>query len=280
MNHIKNFVLILCLLLFTIYACNNDSGLDPNGKEGTIMVRITDAPFPIDMVDSAIVMITKIEIRSTSSDTGNPFVLLSDDTTNVNLIELQNGVIQLLVETDVPVGTYDLVRLYVDEANIYVKDNLTPFSMKVPSGSQTGIKMFVNPEIEVVSGISADLLLDFDLSRSFAVKGNPNTPAEINGFNFKPVIRAINNTSAGTIAGVVADTSSTLLEEAAVWAEQDTGIVSTTFTDENGSYAMVGLLAGNYTVSATKADYDTVSVDVQIIAGNQTDQDFELTPKQ
>jgi hypothetical protein len=279
MKYVRNCIFIPLALLFLLYACFNDSGIDPIGKEGQIVVRITDAPFPIDMVDSAIVMITKIEIRSTSSDSGNPFKILSEDTISVDLIELQNGVTRILVEKDIPVGSYDLVRLYVDEAKLYTKDNPVPYEMKVPSGRQTGIKMFVKPAIEVISGVSADLLLDFDLSRSFVVKGNPNTSAGIKGFNFKPVVRAINNTSAGTISGVVTDTSSDLLSQAEVWVEKDT-VVSTTFTDENGFYALVGLLAGNYTVRATKADHDTVSVDVAVIAGNQTSQNFELTPKQ
>jgi hypothetical protein len=284
MREYKSCFLFLLSLLFIISACSNNSK-DPvssddstNRGEGKLLISITDAPFPIDMVDSTNVVITRIEVRSASSDSGNPFLTVSEDTINVNLLDLQNGVTAILVESDVPTGTYDLVRLYVEHAVILVKDNPTPYLMKVPSGSQTGIKMFVKPSIEVVSGLTSELLLDFDLGKSFVVKGNPKTPAGIKGFNFKPVIRAVNRTSTGRITGVVSDTSSTLLAEAEVWVEQDT-VVSTTLTDENGFYALIGLLEGNYTVRATKTDHDTVSVaDISVISGNITEQNFVLTP--
>jgi len=39
--------------------------------------------------------------------------------------------------------------------------------------------------------------------------------------------------------------------------------------------------AGNYSVYTTKADHDTVSASgLEVVAGNETHQDFELTPKQ
>jgi hypothetical protein len=160
-----------------------------------------------------------------------------------------------------------------------VKGDPNPYVMKVPSGSQTGIKVFVQPEIQVVTDVTSELLLDFDLGKSFVVKGNPNTPAGIKGFNFKPVIRAVNRTSTGSISGTVSDTSSTLLAQAEVWAEQDS-VVATTFTEDDGSFALIGLLQGNYTLRATKTDHDTVTVaDVFVIAGNVTEQDFILTPQ-
>ena len=52
------------------------------------------------------------------------------------------------------------------------------------------------------------------------------------------------------------------------------------YADTDGFYALVGLQPGNYTVSATQADHDTVTVsDVTVISGNNTVQDFILTPQ-
>ena len=88
-------------------------------------------------------------------------------------------------------------------------------------------------------------------TESFVVKGNPNTPAGIKGINFKPLIRAVNRTSTGSISSTVSATSSTLLAQAEAWAEKDS-VVATTFTEDDGSYALFGLLQGNYTLRATK----------------------------
>lgn len=85
--------------------------------------------------------------------------------------------------------------------------------------------------------------------------------------------------TAGRITGTVVDTTSTALENAAVWVEQDS-VVSMTFTDTNGYYALIGVTAGNYSIYTTKADYDTVSTSgLIVVAGNETQQDFELTAK-
>jgi hypothetical protein len=120
--------------------------------------------------------------------------------------------------------------------------------------------------------LTSEIVLDFNLDRSFVLKGNMNTPAGIKGFNFKPVIKAINNTTQGTVAGHVIN-ADTAIYEAPVWIREDT-----VYTDEEGYYAIPGLPAGLYTISATYAGFDTVNVEgMEIVAGNLTVQDFTLT---
>jgi hypothetical protein len=169
-----------------------------------------------------------------------------------------------------------MIRLYVAEAGLKLKDNDAPYSVKVPSGSQTGIKMHIYPYLVVSDGLTAELLLDVDLSKSFVLRGNMHNN---NGFIFKPVIRAANMTTAGRIEGMVKDTSDVKVKEATVWIEQDT-VVATAFADTLGYYAIIGVPAGTYSISATKEGYDTVRFEgVKIIAGNKTTQNFELTKK-
>ncbi len=150
----------------------------------------------------------------------------------------------------------------------------------MPSGAETGIKIFIKPELVVEGGLTSELLIDFDLSRSFIVQGNPNTPAGIKGFNFKPVIQAMNLSTTGRIVGMVTDTSAVAIENAEVWVEQDT-VVATTFSELSGGFEFLGILAGTYDLFATKTDYDTVSVeDVVVVAGNRTIVNFELVPEE
>ena len=274
----KYFLLIITtLVLVFMVRCGDDNV--SGGDVGTLVVRLTDAPFPIDLVDEANVTINKIELRE-SADGDDPFLTLIEDVElPFNLLDLQNDVTGDLVQIEIPVGSYNLVRLYVSEANVILKDG-TNFDLTVPSGAQTGIKIFIEPAIEVVGGLTSELLLDFDVSKSFVVQGNPNTPAGISGFIFTPVIRAVNMSTAGRITGLVTDNSSAVLPNAEVWIEQES-VVSTTFTDETGAYALIGVPAGNYSVYTTKADHDTVSASgLEVVAGNETHQDFELTPKQ
>lgn len=267
--------MISAILLLVAGACNMVNTSDGPGR---LVVKITDDPFDISNIESATVTITKIQIKKVCDGVcdSDAFVTLSEDTLVVDLIDLRNGVTQTLLDLEIPEGDYDMLRLYVDEAGLKVKDVDDPYSLKVPSGSQSGIKVKIDPAVTVAGGLSTDLLIDFDLSRSFVLRGNMNNN---NGFIFKPVIRATNLTTTGTIGGMVSDTSRAIVKEAKVWLTQDT-VMATTFADTLGRYAIIGVPAGEYSVSSTKDGYDTVTFQgVNIIAGNKTTLDFVLTKK-
>ena len=145
----------------------------------------------------------------------------------------------------------------------------------VPSGAKTGLKIFVSPAIDVTGGLTSDLILDFDVEKSFIAQGHGE---KVNGFLFKPVIRATNTSVAGRLAGGVTDTSAAAIANARIWAEQDS-VIANSYSDASGNYVIMGLSEGTYTANATATGYDTVSVSVDITAGSQTSADFELTPQ-
>jgi hypothetical protein len=281
MKKIKLLLGILSVLAILFAAgCQDLDGVHDTNQKGHLVIKLTDAPFPIDMIDSAMVYITKVEIRmkSEGEELGYPYITLLEELEEpleFNLLELRNGITAELVDMEIEAGHYDLIRLYVEEASLTVKEGET-YNMKVPSGSQTGIKMFIKPDLHVAGGLTTEVLLDFNIEKSFILKGNTKSPAGIKGFNFKPVIRAVNISTAGTIEGMVTN-SDTAIQAASVWIEQDT-VFSSAFTDEFGYYAMPGIPTGLYTISATIEGFDTVVYEgVEIIEGNLTVQDFTLT---
>lgn len=248
-----------------------------NNGPGRLVINVTDAPFPLDILESASVTITKVEIRKAGDgiSDGSPFITLWEGSETFDLLDLRNGLKEELLDIEIPGGEYDLIRLYVDEAGLKVKDG-DNFNVKVPSGKQTGLKVFINPGLIVEGGLTSELLLDFDLSRSFIMMGNMYTPAGIKGFNFKPVIRAVNSSTAGRLEGMVTDTAKVKIKEASIWVKQDT-VVASTIADTLGHYAIIGIPAGTYSVFAAKENYDTVMVEgVKIVAGNRTVLDFIL----
>ncbi|MFW6222957.1 MAG: DUF4382 domain-containing protein, partial [Bacteroidota bacterium] len=180
--------LLIAGISFT--GCENTG--DNEATSGKLKIQLTDAPFPTDLVAEANVTINKIDIRKKDSiDDGHPFITLKEEEMAFNLLDLTNGVTANLVDLEIDAGTYDLVRLYVSEASVTLTDG-REFDLFVPSGAQTGVKIFIDPAVIVAGGLTAELLLDFDVSRSFVVQGNTNTPAGINGFIVKPVIKASN----------------------------------------------------------------------------------------
>jgi hypothetical protein len=273
------FPLFAAALVLIFSGCTKSADDGP----GRLVVKITDAPFPINYVKSATVTITKVELRKEYDGVSDssPFITIWDGpSATFNLLELRNGLIEELMNVEIPQGKYDLVRLYVDEANLEINGGGN-FDVKIPSGQQTGIKVFISPGLIVEGGLTTELLLDFDLSKSFVMRGNMESPAGINGFIFKPVIRAVNNTSAGRIEGLVTDNEKVNINEASIVVKQGDAEVATTFTDATGHYSIIGLPSGTYSVIASKENYETVTVnDVKIIAGNKNSLDFVLPKKQ
>jgi hypothetical protein len=123
-------------------------------------------------------------------------------------------------------------------------------------------------------------VLDFNLEKSFVLKGNAYTPAGIKGFNFKPVVKAVNNTTEGTLAGEVSDADTdAVLSGVSVWLEQDGTEMASGNTDEEGYYTIGGIPAGFYNViGALDGFYNDTVEGVEIIEGNLTVQDLALTP--
>ncbi|WP_420602210.1 DUF4382 domain-containing protein [Flagellimonas sp.] len=293
---IKFFFGLILAMALTFLNCSEDNNSDSNSKTGKLTLQLTDAPFPFDMVAEANVTIFKVEARKVDdemdenaeddsseddmdSDDNSPFIVLMEEEMDVNLLELTNGVTEQLADLEVPVGTYDLIRVYVKGVNVVLTDGRT-FDLKVPSGEQTGIKVFIKPGITVAGGLSADLLLDFDVSRSFVAKGNTNTVDGIHGFNFKPVIKVSNLSTAGSLTGNVStleDEMQVALEGAQISVLAADTLNTSGFSDADGNYTIMGLEAGTYNVFAELDGYvKSDTLEVQITAANKTVQDFQL----
>lgn len=270
-------------MIFLLFGCsdNNDTA---NGSTGTLSIQLTDAPFLYDMVAEANVTIFKIDARykgavetdSVSAD-GNSFITLSEEEVPINLLELTNGITENLVNLEVPAGTYDLVRVYVKGVNVILNDG-TVYDLNVPSGEQTGIKVFIQPGLVVQGGLSSDLLLDFDVSKSFVAKGGRNN---LSGFNFKPVIKASNLATAGTLKGLVTTTEDNIsvgLEGAQVSVIVADTINTTTFSDIDGRFVIMGLQEGSYDLLVALEGYTSERKEgIAIVASNNTTQDVVLS---
>ena len=91
------------MVVFAVLAGCSDSSLAPG--EGRIALRLTDAPFPLDSVESIDVFVVRIEAKAeatTEADAGasvqgeaagsNGWVVLATPNASFNLMDLQNGV--------------------------------------------------------------------------------------------------------------------------------------------------------------------------------------------
>lgn len=261
----------------------------PGPQGPRLRILATDAPFPYADVLSAIVTLDRIEIREAGD---GPFETLVSfpGGRDIDLVNLQNGTVRVLFAGDPEPGIYDALRIIVRAKEITIRDGderRTFTEFKVPSGPQTGIKVFVDPPIAVVTDLTHDLVLDFDMARSYVVQGNPKTPAGIKGFNFKPVIRAINQSTAGTLTFRVRsdnrtprDTSDDFFVDGAAYELRDASDVvvasGSSGIDPNdprthGYVFHPAVPAGAYALEVSYADHDDYLQRTTIYVANLTD---------
>jgi hypothetical protein len=196
---------VVALAAGAFIGCSDSSSTDAG--EGRIAVRLTDAPLPLDEVESIDVFIVRVEakLQSTSDEeaaedvegaeaSSGGWIVLATPNAPFDLMDLQNGVSVFLGEGDVPVGDYRSIRLILDtdQSSITLEDGMvlsgvTDPSIKWPSAGKTGIKVLFSSPIQVLEGETTDVLLDFDAENSFVLRGNTITQ---NGLLFTPVIQA------------------------------------------------------------------------------------------
>ncbi|MGB3465261.1 MAG: DUF4382 domain-containing protein, partial [Cyclobacteriaceae bacterium] len=182
-----------------------------------------------------------------------------------------------LSETDLPLGNYPSLRMFVNDGSVLMNDG-REFELKVPSGSQSGIKILIKDGLTLDENRNKEVLLDFDISKSLVVRGNPNTPAGINGFNFKPVIKANVLSASGTLSGSVTEESDGLaLANTQITLMAADTVYTTSFTDDSGSFRVIGITPGIFEVFAERNDYETSdTITIEIIAEQETIVNFEL----
>jgi hypothetical protein len=199
----RNF-LAFTLALGALVSCS-DSALGPG--EGRIALRLTDAPIPLDDVESIQMFIVRVEAKAQATSEGDAatdvdeeeaesdgWIVLATPNDDFDLMDLRNGVTVFLGDEEVPVGTYHSIRLILDtdRSSVTLKDGTvltgvsTP-SITFPSAGRSGIKVLFTTPIIVGDGETVDVLLDFDAAESFVLRGNAILP---NGLLFKPVIKA------------------------------------------------------------------------------------------
>ena len=234
---------------------------------GQLSIQLTDAPFPYNEVKSVDVFVVRIDGRvadvdsaeaADASDTENWKTLVSPNA-KINLLTLTGGKTANLGAVSLPEGTYRGFRMILDteQSSVTLNDNSTP-EVKWPSAGKNGIKIILDEPVVIGSG-TTNMLIDFDVGRSFVLRGNS---IRNNGLLFKPVIHAVTQGSTGSISGsvrgdsvagaaIAGATVEVLKAGTALTDTNANNVVATTSTDTSGNYMLAFLEPGTYVVRAT-----------------------------
>lgn len=256
----------LAVAALGLWACDEDSPLMGIGGQGTLTVQLTDAPFPFSEVSRVDVFIVSVQAKTadvTDSEAedsaSNGWKTIATPNKAINLLSLAGGNTTTLGSAALPTGSYSGFRLIIDpsQSSVTLKDGTHP-DVKWPSAAQSGIKVHLDRPIQVVPD-GTILLLDFDVGRSFHMRGNSISQ---NGLIFHPVVNAVVADISGSVSGSVRGDSANgagipnatveVLKAGTALTDTDpTNIVRSGVTDASGNFKISFLPPGTYVLRAT-----------------------------
>lgn len=218
----------------------------PGPAMGTLKASITDAP--ACGFDEVNITVSKVRVHQSAAagDTDGGWIDIAVPATQINLLNLTNGVMATLGTAALPAGKYTQIRLVLDAntgntmVNNVIPTGGTKQNLDTPSAVQSGIKL--NGQFEVLAGQQADILIDFDACKSVLTKGNGK-------YALKPVVKMIPVVLNG-VGGVIAPAQ---LGKRVMISAQQGGVVigSTVPNATTGEFFLSHLPAGNYDVVIT-----------------------------
>jgi len=185
-------------------ACSDSSA--PRGS-GTVVVKLTDAPFPLDSIKSVDIFVVRIDARQAEADETeveqtaddaeaetDGWTTLANPNASIDLLKLQSGTTTTLGQTALAAGSYAGFRLVIDPTkssitlkNGQVLNGASSPGVTFPSASRSGIKIQLDNAVEIAEGGTTTMVVDFDVGSSFVMRGNSISQ---NGLLFKPVVQA------------------------------------------------------------------------------------------
>jgi hypothetical protein len=243
-----------------LVACGGGGGA---ADSGTLQLSLTDAP--ACGYDQVNVTIQKVRVHQSTtagdSDAGWSEIVLSP-AKRVNLLNLSNGVLEMLGQTPLPTGKYQQMRLVLaaDDnvnplANSVVPNGASEVPLTTPSGQQSGVKM--NIDIDIAANKMADFVLDFDTCKSVERTGASAK------YQLKPVVRVTPHYVSG-VAGYVDTSLSGALTGVSV--QQGGVVVKSTVPDSTGKFLLLPVAPGTYDLVVTAPGHATAVVTGVVVA--------------
>ncbi|MFA8435524.1 MAG: DUF4382 domain-containing protein [Marinifilaceae bacterium] len=238
---------LLIVMVSFMVGCSDD-----NVKLKTpFELRLTDAPATYDKVN---IDIQEIQIHTADNEEDGEWTNLPLTKVGVyDLLQFNNGMDTLMVDTELPSGRISQMRLILGNKNSVVV-NGEEIPLNTPSAQTSGLKFQINAEL--LGGITYRLWIDFDAARSIVATGNGK-------YNLKPVIRTFNEATSGAIKGQVNPA------DAATEVQAITGVDTlATFPEADGTFHFLGTQAGTYKLRFLPAENYVEKVKEEVIVEN------------
>jgi hypothetical protein len=165
-------IIIVSAALLLIAGCAKEQSTPASGTS-KLQIQLTDNPYNATEVN---VEILQVKVNFRGDSTG--WIDLETKDSIYNLLDLQNGLTTPLAQGNVPADTLKEIRFILGDSNS-IKIGDVVFPMKVPSGSESGLKIKLNKKLNATL---ESLVIDFDAALSVIKTGNDK-------YVLKPVLK-------------------------------------------------------------------------------------------
>jgi len=249
--------IIIGMLLVAGCSEKDDSSPTSSNTPGTLRLLITDAPAQYDEVF--------VSFSEVSVHFEDQWITVSDSVQTYDLLELSNSITAVLGTKTLSPGNYGQIRLKTIDDSTRVVIGGESFPLKVPSGSSSGLKL--GGGFEIVSGVTTELVLDFDAARSIHEKGHKEE------FTMNPVIRIVATLQSGSISGHVTNVENAPVAYAIAGTDSMTTFVDMT----NGDFILGFLPPATYNVTVTDSLDRSFSTDNITVTIGQSEDIGDIT---
>jgi len=268
-------------------SCGGGGG---GNERGTLNLSLAD--LSTDQFLAIYVTIGKVQVhKATSPDDGSGWQTILTPHKTYNLLQLVNGVFASLGSATLDAGSYDQLRLLLDNrpddslnilgdphgslANYFIDQSGNAVALKVSSGFKTGIKIVGGFDIAAFQ--ATELILDFNAARSVVMAGRSGQ------WLLKPTVKIL-ETLDNLIYGRVTQQGlygeypiPGSLVSAQLYSDADDSIIvqGATPTDADGMYKMF-LPPDTYNVVAVADGFEAQCAEVAALDFREYRQDFLL----
>ena len=159
---------------------------------GSLSLSVTDAA--VDSALQVVVVFTGVEIQASTGDRINIDYATPKQ---IDLLALSGGDTALLLDgQSLPSGSYNWIRLRLDEDASYIDVGAGQENLRIPSGANTGLKL--NRGFAVAENGSVAFTIDFDLRKSVTLSAG--------AYKLRPTLRIVDDSEVGSLMGLADNT--------------------------------------------------------------------------
>ena len=193
----KISILSALVVLFALFSgCEEED----SGQTGTVALSITDAPLDNENIEGVYITVNGLEYHS--QDSGWKSFEEYEGPKKFNLLELTDGMDEMLGTFEMEAGQYNQLRFLMDMPELsqgppsnpecYLMINGEKEPLFVPSGGQSGYKAV--GAFQVPSNGTVELMADWDARKAVVETGAGH-------YILRPTIRLVAEGEAGSISG-------------------------------------------------------------------------------